>query len=153
MTDTLKDCVFAMKRLSDYTAGIIDPYKVSTIRKSSESLSQFIARCNEKKDRDINTLIESLFFFINSEQERSKDAKRIEWIERELMPLFLRKELEFRCGVTSGEYFTIRELIDQAIAEETARTLPAQSESQTSLPLETDLGQSKTGRNESSQDG
>lgn len=83
MTEFLNKCVFAMKRLSDYTAGIIEPYKQSTIRKSTESFSEWNSRCNQRRDDDINTLIESLFFFINSEQERSKDSKRLDWIEKQ----------------------------------------------------------------------
>lgn len=126
MTDILKDTVFAMKRLSDYTAGVIEPYKTSTIRKATESFGHWNARCLEKRDRDINTLIESLFFFINSEQARSADAKRMEWIEKHpLVDL-----------IDNPDELTMREWIDQAIALESAGKSQDSSESQASLPLE-----------------
>ena len=142
MTDVLKDCVFAMKRLSDYTAGLIEPYKQGTIRRATESFSNWTARCQEKRDRDINTLIESLFFFINSEQERSKDSKRMDWIEKNpLVDL-----------IDNPDELTMREWIDEAIARETASTQSMKSENQTSLSLGTGEGPSKTESSESSQD-
>lgn len=144
--DVLKDCVFAMKRLSDYTTGIIDPYKQSTVRKSIESYAQFAARANDKRDRDINTLIESLFFFINSEQERSKDAKRMDWLEQRIAPLDIgRVDLDhlWPAGIDFNGT-SLRDAIDQAIALEIVRTTPESSESQTRLRLETDPDSSKT---------
>lgn len=152
--DVLKDCVFAMKRLSDYTAGIIDPYKQSTIRQATESFGHWTARVQEKRDRDINTLIESLFFFINSEQERSKDAKRLDWIETQFgLDDMGEKIFMWPDSYVSREESTtatLRELIDTTIEQEIARTTPESSESQTQLRLETDPDSSKREPSESS---
>jgi hypothetical protein len=144
--DVLKDCVFAMKRLSDDTAGIIDPYKQSTIRKSSETYSHWNMRVQEKRHRDINTLIESLFFFINTEQERSKDARRMDWIEQRIALLDIGR-VDMDHLWPDGIDFNgtpLRDAIDQAIALENDRTTPESSESQTRLTLETAPDSSRT---------
>lgn len=155
MTDVLKDTVFAMKRLSDYTAGIINPYEQSTIRKSSESFGHWTARVKEKRDRDINTLIESLFFFINSEQARSADSKRMDFVAShsyyDLAGVGRESWGIHRFMIEEGERgTTIREAIDRSLAEESAGKSQDSSESQASLRLETPEPHSKTESNESS---
>lgn len=100
----------------------------------------------EKRDRDINTLIESLFFFINSEQERSKDSKRLDWIEAH----FHDASGDFTWP--SPDHDDLRDAVDAAIAEEIASMQPQTLENQTSLSLETGEGPSKTESSESSQD-